>query len=53
MTKEKNITVVIPNQRYRIDIEASRKHDGERNCIVKYAPTLKEARKIRDDLLTL
>lgn len=49
--KEINIKEIIPNQKYRIDIENGRKYDGTRNRIVKYATTLKEARKIRDDIL--
>ena len=51
MTKEKNITEIIPNQKYRIDIESGRRYDGTRNRIVKYANTLTEARAIRDDIL--
>lgn len=51
MVKEKNITEIVPNEKYRIDVESGRKYDGTRNRIVKYATTLKEARNIRDDLL--
>ena len=51
MTKEKNITEIIPNQKYRIDIESGRRYDGTRNRIVKYAKNLTEARAIRDDIL--
>lgn len=52
MKKEKNITEIIPNQKYRIDIEKGRKRDGSRNRIVKIVNgTLKEAISIRDDLL--
>lgn len=51
MVKEKNITELIPNEKYRIDIEAGRKYDGSRNRIVRYASSLKEAKDIRDDLL--
>ncbi len=50
-TKEKNITELIPKKKYRIDIEAGKKHNGERNRIVKYAESMKEARIIRDDIL--
>lgn len=49
--KEKNITEIINNKKYRIDIEKGRKYDGTRNRIVKYATTIKEAREIRDNLL--
>ena len=51
MIKEKNITEIIPKQKYRIDIESGRRYDGTRNRIVKYANTLTEARAIRDDIL--
>ena len=52
MTKEKNITEIIPNKKYRIDIEKGRKRNGTRNRIVKTINgTLKEAISIRDDLL--
>lgn len=49
--KEKNITEITAGKRYRIDIESGRKYDGSRNRIIKFAPTLKEARNLRDDLL--
>lgn len=51
MKKEKNITEITPNEKYRIEVECGRKYDGTRNRIVKYASSLKEARTIRDDLL--
>lgn len=49
--KEKNITEIIKNKKYRVDIESGRKYDGTRNRIIKYAQTLKEAREIRDNIL--
>lgn len=52
MHKEKNITEIIPNKKYRIDIERGRKRDGSRNRIVEtFNGTLKEAINRRDDLL--
>lgn len=51
MMKEKNITEIIPKQKYRIDIESGRRYDGTRNRIVKYAKNLTEAKAIRDDIL--
>ncbi len=52
MKKEKNITELIPNEKYRIDIEHGRKHDGSRNRIVETINgTLKQAISRRDDLL--
>ncbi|MCI6265576.1 MAG: site-specific integrase [Erysipelotrichaceae bacterium] len=52
MAKERNITEVIPNQKYRIDIEKGRKHDGSRNRYTEtFNGTLKEAINRRDELL--
>lgn len=52
MKKEKNITEIIPNEKYRIDIEKGRKHDGSRNRIVEtFYGTLKQAIDRRDELL--
>lgn len=52
MTKERNITEIIPGKKYRIDIEKGRKHDGSRNRIVKtFNGTLKQAIEKRDELL--
>lgn len=52
MKKEKNITELIPNEKYRIDIEHGRKYDGSRNRIVETINgTLKQAISRRDDLL--
>ncbi len=52
MKKEKNITELVPNKKYRIDIEAGRKHDGTRNRIVETINgTLKDAISRRDDLI--
>lgn len=52
MKKEKNITELVPNKKYRIDIEAGRKHDGSRHRIVETINgTLKDAISRRDDLL--
>lgn len=50
--KEKNITEIIPNKKYRIDIEKGRRFDGSRNRIVETINgTLKEAVERRDELL--
>ena len=35
MKKEKNITEIIPNKKYRISIEKGRKQDGTRNRITE------------------
>ncbi len=52
MKKERNITEIIPNQKYRIDIERGKKHDGKRNRYVEtFCGSLKEAISRRDDLL--
>lgn len=52
MKKERNITEIIPNQKYRIDIEKGRKHDGTRNRYTEtFNGSLKEAISRRDDLL--
>lgn len=52
MKKERNITEIIPNEKYRIDIEKGRKHDGSRNRITEtFNGTLKQAIARRDDLL--
>lgn len=52
MKKERNITEIIPNEKYRIDIESGRKYDGSRNRISEtFAGTLKQAIARRDDLL--
>ena len=52
MKKEKNITEIIPNEKYRIDIEKGRKHDGSRNRITEtFNGTLKQAIERRDELL--
>ncbi len=50
--KEKNITEIIPNKKYRIDIEKGRRFDGSRNRIVETINgTLKKAIERRDELL--
>ena len=50
--KEKNITEIIPNKKYRIDIEKGRRFDGSRNRIVETINgTLKETIERRDELL--
>lgn len=50
--KEKNITEIIPNKKYRIDIEKGRRFDGSRNRIVETINgTLREAIERRDELL--
>ncbi len=50
--KEKNITEIIPNKKYRIDIEKGRRFDGSRNRIVETINgTLKEAVERRNELL--
>ena len=52
MKKEKNITEIIPNEKYRIDIEKGRKNDGSRNRIVEtFYGTLRQAIDRRDELL--
>lgn len=52
MKKEKNITEVIPNEKYRITIEKGKRHDGARNRLTEtFYGTLKEAISRRDDLL--
>lgn len=52
MKKEKNITEIIPNKKYRIDIEKGKKFDGSRNRITEtFNGTLKEAIERRDELL--
>lgn len=52
MKKEKNITELIPNQKYRIDIEKGRRQNGSRNRIVEVVKgTLKQAVERRDELL--
>ena len=52
MKKEKNITELVPNEKYRIDIEAGRRRDGSRNRLVETVNgTLKDAISRRDDLL--
>ncbi len=52
MKKERNITEIIPNEKYRIDIEKGRKHDGSRNRIVEtFYGTLRQAIDRRDELL--
>ena len=52
MHKEKNITEIIPNKKYRIDIEKGRKYDGARNRIVETINgSLKQAIERRDELL--
>ncbi len=52
MAKEKNITELIPNKKYRIDIEKGRKQDGSRNRIVEVINgTMKQAIERRDELL--
>jgi integrase len=52
MKKEKNITEIIPNEKYRIDIEKGKKYDGSRNRYTEtFYGTLKEAISRRDDLV--
>lgn len=52
MKKEKNITEIIPNKKYRISIEKGRKQDGTRNRITETIEgTLKQAIDRRDELL--
>lgn len=52
MKKEKNITEIIPNKKYRISIEKGRKQDGTRNRITEtFEGTLKQAIYRRDELL--
>ena len=52
MKKEKNITEIIPNKKYRISIEKGRKQDGTRNRITETIDgTLKQAIDRRDELL--
>lgn len=52
MRKEKNITEIIPNKKYRISIEKGRKQDGTRNRITEtFEGTLKQAIDRRDELL--
>lgn len=52
MKKEKNITEIIPNKKYRISIEKGRKQDGTRNRITEtFEGTLKQAIDRRDELL--
>lgn len=52
MNKEKNITEIIPNKKYRISIEKGRKQDGTRNRITEtFEGTLKQAIDRRDELL--
>ncbi len=52
MKKERNITEIIPNRKYRIDIEKGKKFDGSRNRITEtFSGTLKEAIERRDELL--
>ncbi len=52
MKKEKNITEIIPNKKYRISIEKGRKQDGSRNRITEtFEGTLKQAIDRRDELL--
>lgn len=52
MKKEKNITEIISNKKYRIDIEKGRKQDGSRNRVVEIVNgTLKDAIDRRDELL--
>ena len=50
--KEKNITEIVPNKKYRIDIEKGKRFDGSRNRIVEtFNGTLKQAIERRDELL--
>lgn len=50
--KEKNITEIVPNKKYRIDIERGRKHDGSRNRITETINgNLKTAIERRNELL--
>lgn len=50
--KEKNITEIIPNKKYRIDIEKGKRFDGSRNRITEtFNGTLKQAIERRDELL--
>ena len=52
MKKEKNITEIIPNKKYRISIENGRKQDGTRNRITEtFEGALKQAIDRRDELL--
>ena len=52
MKKEKNITEIIPNKKYRISIEKGRKQDGTRNRITEtFEGALKQAIDRRDELL--
>lgn len=52
MKKEKNITEIVPNKKYRISIEKGRKQDGTRNRITEtFEGTLKQAIDRRDELL--
>ena len=52
MKKEKNITELVENQKYRITIEHGRMHDGSRNRYSEtFYGTLKETISRRDDLL--
>lgn len=52
MKKEKNITEIIPNKKYRISIEKGRKQDGTRNRITEtFEGTLKQVIDRRDELL--
>lgn len=52
MNKEKNITEIIQNKKYRISIEKGRKQDGTRNRITEtFEGTLKQAIDRRDELL--
>ena len=51
MKKEKNITEIIPNEKYRIDIEKGRKQDRSRNRITEtFNGTVKQAIERRDEL---
>lgn len=51
MTKERNITELVPNKKYRIDIESGRKLDGTRNRIVEVVNgPLRQAIDRRDEL---
>lgn len=52
MKKEKNITEIIPNKKYRISIEKGKKQDGTRNRITEtFEGTLKQVIDRRDELL--
>ena len=52
MKKEKNITEIIPNKKYRIDIEKGKKYDGTRNRIVEIVNgTMKQAIDRRNEIL--